>query len=250
MKKSKLITMALSFLLTIGMVSAGFAAWVISAPTVKSVEGNVTVDTVTDKRIELSIVEDDGKKLPVVFGAKTEGVTPNNWLSLTDDVKTEDLISEFSFTIDNQKKLYDAGVRNINIEFSIKANEFVKYTTTDNDGYGAYITIPDNEKNLPSVKVDNGEADTVKSVIVPIANSDEKITVTVKYSFGWGQIFGSTNPYKYFSDKTNPNGYVVGDSGEVWADYAVRTLKKIEELADAKFGITVKATVVEETTQP
>ena len=67
MKKSKLITMALSFLLTIGMVSAGFAAWVISAPTVKEASGTVSVDTVTDKRIELSIVEDDGKNLPVVF---------------------------------------------------------------------------------------------------------------------------------------------------------------------------------------
>lgn len=249
MKKSKLITMALSFLLTIGMVSAGFAAWVISAPTVKEATGTVKVDTVTDKRIELSIVEDSGGKLPVVFGAKTVGVTPNNWLSLTDDVKTEDLVSEFSFTIDNQKKLYDAGVRNINIGFSINANEFVKYTTTDNEGYGKYITIPNNETDGPSVKVGSGAEESSTSVQIAIEDSDEKITVTVKYTFGWGQVFGSMNPYAYFSGKTDPNGKVADDSTEVWADYAVNALEKIAELEDKKFSITVTATVVEGTTQ-
>lgn len=234
MKKSKLITMALSFLLTIGMVSAGFAAWVISAPTVKEATGTVKVDTVTDKRIKLSINTDDGKKLPVVFGAKTEGITPNNWLSLTDDAQQEDLVSEFSFTIDNQQDLFKAGVTTIKLDFSIDTSEFTNYSE--------YIATPD--KPLVTVASDSSESTSVQ---VSTADKNEKITVTVKYSFDWGTKFGSMNPYEYFSSKTDPNEKVAEDSSEVWADYAVSALEKIEELKDKTFKITITATVVENT---
>ncbi len=246
MKKRKLITMALSFLLTIGMVSAGFAAWVISAPTVKEATGTVSVDTVTDKRIKLTVIEDAEGKLPVVFGAKIEGTDSNGWLSLTDDAKTEDLVSEFSFTIDNQQDLWNAGVKKINIAFALNTDELSSYVT-DN-----YITLPTFDE--PAVSVNNnltanGESNN-KYFTINLENSSEKITVTVKYTFGWGQKFGSVNPYEYFSDKTDPNEKVSDiEKDIVWADYAFETLKKVEELNNETFKITVTATVVENETQ-
>ena len=96
MKKSKLITMAVAFLLTIGMIGAGFAAWVISAPTQESVQGTVSVDTVVDKRIKLStpVTTNAG----IAFGAPNNTTAASNaWLTWDSSAVKEDVVSDISF---------------------------------------------------------------------------------------------------------------------------------------------------------
>ena len=82
MKKGKLITMAVSFLLTVGIVGAGFAAWVISADVVKEATGTVTVEEVIDKRMEIALLE-------------IARATEYDYIVVNDDLSTavDDLIS-------------------------------------------------------------------------------------------------------------------------------------------------------------
>jgi hypothetical protein len=55
MKKTKLITMAVSFLLTVGMIGAGFASWIISSDVAKEETGKIKVEEVIDSRLKLAV---------------------------------------------------------------------------------------------------------------------------------------------------------------------------------------------------
>jgi hypothetical protein len=238
MKKSKLITLAVSFLLTIGMIGAGFAAWVISAPTQETVEGTVTVDTVVDKRIQLS---DPVTTLAgVTFGAPTTSST--GWLTHEGTVK-QDLVSEFSFNITNQKALFEAGVEQITLTFALNTENLTSYVTSN------YITLP----ATANVKVGTAEATDATSVTIDITDSADPISVTVKYTFGWGNAFGgnNTNPYTFFAGKepNDPSNYTDPETEKTlgWADFALKALNEIAAMNAKKFGVTVTASVVEPT---
>ena len=77
--KRKGILMATAILGSAAIVSTGFAAWVITAPSATFAEGNIEVDTVTDNRVKMTAEwasKDDGT---VVFGAP-ETQAKDAWL--------------------------------------------------------------------------------------------------------------------------------------------------------------------------
>jgi hypothetical protein len=153
----------------------------------------------------------------------------------------EDLVSEFSFNITNQKALFEAGVEQITLTFALNTENLTSYVTSN------YITLP----ATANVKVGTAEATDATSVTVDITDSADPISVTVKYTFGWGSAFNFGNPYDFFATKqpNDPSNYTEPEAEKPlgWADFALKALTDIAAMNTKKFGITVTASVVEPT---
>ena len=236
MKKSKLITMALSFLLTIGMVSAGFAAWVISADVVEEVNGTVTVDEIFDKRIDLGVT---ATETSVYFGKpsaeNTKAFTKPWFTNDGDDV--EDLTMSLSFKINNLAKLKD--------DFKVTKIKIV--VTIDETQFGEvenYIQVP------KSTYVTGADSNG----IITLGSTD---TFTATLNFDWtdawntdlGNGKSSCNPYNYFNS-FDANAKVDGESYATKALNAMTAISQLNaDLQQGKLKIVVTASIEEFATQ-
>ena len=54
--KRKTLTLVLCLLTVMSLVGVGFASWVINANASEDVSGNIVVDTVSDERYNISVV--------------------------------------------------------------------------------------------------------------------------------------------------------------------------------------------------
>ena len=78
--KSKLTITVASILSVLTLVGVGFAAWVISNPSVSADQnGTITAETVSDKSYTLEAVIAEGDK--IVFGAPAKMEAKNAWLT-------------------------------------------------------------------------------------------------------------------------------------------------------------------------
>lgn len=55
--KRKTLTLTLSILACLALIGVGFASWIISAGATKNAEGSFIVDTVTDNRLVVEMVD-------------------------------------------------------------------------------------------------------------------------------------------------------------------------------------------------
>ena len=53
--KRRTLTIVVGLLLTLSLVGVGFASWVISAKDEETIIGNVEVQTVTDRRLDITV---------------------------------------------------------------------------------------------------------------------------------------------------------------------------------------------------
>ena len=278
MKKSKLITMAVSFLLTIGMIGAGFAAWVITAPTVKETEGSVSVDTVIDKRVKFNITKDNvnmsyyegtatktisNGDINVAFGkpaspASVTGVTP--WLTYGSDTPVEDMSSVLSFTITNQQQLATALENELTQEEkNAKKQMKIKITLTIDSGISsankfisppdtATVSIADNyvvkgTDFIYDTTASKPATMSAKSFEIPLnKEANDSLTVFIKYDFNWGSAFASDNPYNYFNFIKEESTY---KSGRNPSDQCNNTAKGEDDYDFADFAKTALSSIYE-----
>ena len=241
--KGKLVTMAVSFLLCVGMVGAGFASWIITSKTQETAEGNIQVDSVVDKRIKIVSVNKDG--VDVYFGAPTEEETAtitNPWL-LNNGMGKEDLVSSASLTLDedNLLNLAKNGVTKITFSATITVEESANYTTAITEKYIVAPTALDPIEIILSGEnsiITEGE-DGVKSI-----NTDD-LLVNFSFQFGWGNAFSKMNPFVFYNtwadgSATTPElpGY-----GATIADCALEALKTLENIGTLGITITITGTI-------
>ena len=158
----------------------------------------------------------------------------NAWLTANDGTKVQDMESVIEVTVpdDNLSYLKSLYVSKIKFEFSLSktAKDLV------------LVSAPENA----DIKINN-DATARNSVEIDITNL-EKLVLQVKFTFAWKvpSIYGeatefhSDNPYVYYNSNTEPTTTQV--------DAAVAKLEALSKI-DTSFVITVKATVVESTTQ-
>lgn len=87
--KRKTLTLTLCLLSCLALIGVGFAAWIITSDTEQEIEGNISVDTVTDNRLSVETSWKDDKNA-IVFGWKT-GEYTYSWLKNTDPTYAENL---------------------------------------------------------------------------------------------------------------------------------------------------------------
>ena len=241
MKKKLTITIA-SILSVIVIIGVGFAAWVITNPNVKAESGGtISVETVTDKSYSLTATI-SGKDIS--FGAPAEMNTANAWLKADKDAKTENLEATLTLTL-NYNNLADVGEITFKME-TLKGSVADNKTFTDlvNGGYIVNPTIS-YKGNAETYTAITAEGKTVftgltvpkeafKETTAPTESAMRVATATIKITFGWGSVFGNTNPYTYFNDESH--------SYEKDYKTAKDALTKLYELKDVSYKVTVTGT--------
>ncbi len=220
-RRGKLFIPLIAVLLTIGLTSVGFAAWVIvgDKQVTTDDQAQFTAHEVKDARIKFTATFEDD----TVNFAAPSGHGTANWLQFDGDA-TEDLNATMTITITNW-----ADVKGRTITFEVPA------PTTDVTGLSTYVNFP----TARTIKItpNNSEKPTTWTVT---GLDDGSYTVdasgaklTVPFAFTWGSAFGSTptNPFTYYNNISKPSDTDISN--------AKTALEKIYELNGETFQITV-----------
>lgn len=244
--KSKLTITVASILSVLTLVGVGFAAWVISNPSVSADQnGTITAETVSDKSYTLdAVIAADDK---IVFGAPAKMEAKNAWLTASTGTQTEDLSATLTLTL----KYKDWNYVPLNFSVTMKSKKGGENDTVFGDLVSKnYITNPKisypsgSETITKDVKM-NGTADDV--ITIPntaftginneVTDTVKEATLEITIKFGWGTYFtvdGSVvNPYTFYNGKdySNENGVE-----------ANTVLTAISGLKDVSYTVTISGT--------
>lgn len=212
--KRKTMTLVLCLLAALALVSVGFASWVISVDAKGTKTGNIVVDTVEDKRVEIqvSLTAPD-----FIFGGPTSeqmtGIS-NPWLTNNNE-KTEVLKVTANVKVLKKGTTTPVDLTSNQVQFEVVDNATSGYAAAT--GTKKYIVAP--------------------SVAAELTKGENAGEYTVTIEFKWGTAFevtpgsGGVNPYIYYNklEATDEN-----------AQKAVDTLTELNTLLT---GVTYKLTI-------
>lgn len=244
--KSKLTITVASILSVLTLVGVGFAAWVISNPSVSADQnGTITAETVSDKSYTLEAVIAEGDK--IVFGAPAKMEAKNAWLTASTGTQTEDLSATLTLTL----KYKDWNYVPLNFSVTMKSKKGgVDDNTVFTGLVSTYITNPkisyskDDKTNTAEVAM-NGAATEIsreafsQNASNPDGESEEKTaTLVVTITFGWGDHFKvgaeNVNPYVFYNQE--------GKTYEANHADANTALTAISGLKDVSYTVTISGT--------
>lgn len=256
--KSKLTITVASILSVLTLVGVGFAAWVISNPSVSAnKDGTITAETVSDKSYTLEAVIGGGE---IVFG---KPATPNAeittpWLTADSAAQTEDLSATLTLTL----KYKDWNYVPLNFSVTMKSKkgeaDDTVFTSLRDGSYSTLTGTLEKKNFIANPKISyrsgsdtitkdvkmNGTADDVTIPKTAFPNYDDTNTTDEKtaileitITFGWGTYFtvdGSVvNPYTFYNKKTYDK--VIGTEANT-------VLTAISGLKDVSYTVTISGT--------
>lgn len=244
--KSKLTITVASILSVLTLVGVGFAAWIISNPSVSADQnGTITAETVSDKSYTLdAVIAADDK---IVFGAPAKMEANNAWLTADAGTQTEDLSATLTLTL----KYKDWNYVPTNFSVTMKSKKGgVDDNTVFTGLVPTYITNPkisyskDAKTNTAEVAM-NGAATEIsreafsQNASNPNGESDEKTaTLVITITFGWGDHFKvgteNVNPYVFYNQE--------GKTYEANHADANTALTAISGLKDVSYTVTISGT--------
>ena len=212
--KRKTMTLVLCLLAALALVSVGFASWVISADAKDIQKGNIVVDTVEDKRVEIHVTLTNKN---FVFGGPTSeqmnGID-NPWLTNNNE-HTEVLKVTANVQVYKKGTTTPVDLTSSNVAFTVLDNESTGYALATGNKH--YIVAP--------------------TVATELTKGASIGVYTVTIEFKWGTAFevtsgsGGVNPYIYYNklEATDEN-----------TQNAVDTLKELNTLLkDVKYQLTI-----------
>lgn len=205
----KAIIIIASVFLVISLTATGFAAWLISNGSGDNVNGNVTVSTVTDASLKVTISNKD-KLGTIKFGPQKNDTDGNVRYDSSDADDFENLSVTLEGSVENYKSL-DKMYISVKCPDSILAaagyewgDAAVGSRTYAYNAKKAYIALPayamdskGNDLPLPS-----GSGRTAKVALTEYTgNEDNKKDFSYTVEFGWGELFNAKNPGIYLDEK-------------------------------------------------
>ena len=226
--KRRIITIAVSFLLCIGMIGAGFAAWIITGNTQVEESGNIQVEKVEDNRLNMTLAWKDSKST-IVYGH--DGVTySGGWLANdgAEQILEVTLVITLNNYADIKTKLDNNTLTSFAIEFGWKDTEMTKYTTALSEGLVGALPTPDAVEftDFNAVTITEGEGEEAVETTV--------YQTEVTFTFAWGTAFGGNNPMAYY----NGQEYTA-----TLADAAKANLEKLYALNGETYKLVVTGKV-------
>lgn len=229
--KRRTLTIVVGLLLCLSLIGVGFASWVITAGDTDEVTGNIQVEDVTDKRLELSNVKivtnsTTEDKTSFIFGKGTKGT--NSWLE-ADGIADEVLTATISFDLAYKNGTdidFEGEDRNTNLS----------------------VTFDDATKTLLEGAVTAGYIEAVPTLTVTGSNGSYSVSVT----FEWGALFNNQNPFTWYNNNSVDGKYsydakglsgIKGADGVTTATYGDHAAKYINEMFDYFTGKTYKVVV-------
>ena len=253
MKNKKMAVAGISLLGSIGVISTGFAGWIIAAqPQPGEGTGSITADaTVTSKMLSIKsqsfgkTAETNGD---IRFAPKVVTGLAHSWLSADVTDGEEDLDAVYTVTLDiqNVKKITVS-----NIALTETATSGTPYTTLANSGNGPVGTLPTFVDNKAPATA-NGQGYIVAisshatykfgdvtsgslSTARELPDSLNEFTFTIGVHFAWGNLFHYQNPYSYY------NGMAWSKDNQTNASNNIQTLKALNNSVGFKLTFTVSA---------
>lgn len=205
----KLIVLGLAIFLAFGMISTGFAAWLISSAATEDADAPVEVDKIVDESFELTIDQLDA-----------EGKWKADADKISFDAKQDDTTGRVKF---QENGTGDAGEQ-LELTLSGKVTNVAALgqqpeTTGDKNEIKIEIALPETIKAAITAKyltvkytVGTGGSDVAfpddNTIWVAPDASTGVFSITLK--FAWGSVFGGMNPSLYYDQITNPEqeGYI------------------------------------------
>ena len=231
--KSKLTITVASILSVLTLVGVGFAAWVISNPSVSADQnGTITAETVTDNSYTLEAEIAAGDK--IVFGApaKPDAEIKTPWLT---NSTVEDLTATLTLTIKYNEWVYvpknfsiTMATTNENsvfnslregVEFNTKKIKIIDNPTIS---YGSLSTVK-------TVTMNGTGATTIEREAFTNDSNTKTATLTVTITFKWGE---NGNPYNYY----NNQDYAA------YREEAKTVLEELYKLNTETYKITISGT--------
>ncbi len=201
----KFVAIGLSAFLGIGLVSTGFAAWVMSSNASNETESNVTVATLSDVSLsfeDVTIVDDAS----IVFGAKKDD---RSGRLVSDGNEDECLSITVSFTLENADILGQ-----LTAKFELPAS----IQAAVNQGY---LVAPESA-TTDGIVIYNPTTSVKSNALTVTPQADNTIDFEYVISFTWGEKFGNMNPSEYYDE--HADGKAVSDSDMGTQMTAFRTL--------------------------
>lgn len=180
--KRKRIVMGVALFMSVALISSGFAAFVISSTAVQEGEGNVSVGTVSDKALTITL--DSTNIGSIIFDTFQEDDRGN--VRADDSGPYENLSVTVSGTIGN----YDF-LGGLNFKLEEDGTNNLEYA----ESYG-YIGLP--------TCMSDGGVDFTNAEIEAVKRNGGRFSYTV--TFEWGSAFAGLNPGEYFDNETYNNG--------------------------------------------
>ena len=235
--KKRIITLTLSLLAVVMLVGVGFASWVISQGAGAEGQGNILVETVHDKRLQVAVTNPTDS---IQFGSPVAASTPqaSDWL-FDQEVESGDVIHE-----------------SLSVEFVVTVtrptNFGVGETVSITPEFADYILNSNSEHVAWPTELFNVDEITCSE----ITYNGNQATATVTATLKWGSLFGGDNPYVFFNahlvsdalgDLAATANTALGLSGEgalaatsTYGDLAFAALNKVLDYNNYKFVITVE----------
>ena len=239
----KLIVFGLAIFLAFGMISTGFAAWLISSAAEKDIERPVEVDTIVDKSFELEIneLDDSGNWIGknISFDARKEDTNSTDRVQFHPNGESdggEQLELLLSGTVTNRASLgkqnESAPAGAVKVDITLPASIVAAINA---DYLTASYTVGTDTTNI-DVEGKTGDQ-TITVWIVPTANAEDatKGDFAVTLKFGWGTEFGGMNPGDYYD--TEGAGKAVTDT-DMKAELEAFRLTLVGPLADGEDALT------------
>ena len=275
--KRKKIAFAAVLLGGVGLVSSGFAAWVLSAQANSNATGNVKVGTVKNGALKINVyknsdfatdeIVNDGSADSFSFNADSKDVNSgntnkNNHVYWEEKEGEEAEKMELTFYVKITSKV--DSFANLVVNFAVtdsKGSNPSNYKKAVEEGYvvlpdcakenGTTITLDDTGKKFKSDLVSESSNDKLleSSTVEHTNESDDfvyKIAYTVK--FGWGERYNKVNPCYFFDgesigNESFKNGGNVLKGKEVPMDDVDKDLTALHSYLDgASYKITFTAT--------
>lgn len=208
--KRKTLTLCLSLFTCLSLIGVGFAAWIISGGDSKTASGNITVETVTDERFTITVLDEIAS---IHYGHPATMNTEGAWL-INKDGQKENLTVTFDITVTSKSSVEDWN--SVTPTATIEVKDSTAWTTAVSK---MVVVEPD-----VSIALASTADDKFSSVYT--------VTVTAK----WGEKFGGNNPYTFYNAKTATETI----DGKTYADHALEYLGYVEDIAEtAKFEVTI-----------
>lgn len=238
--KKKLFIPLIAALLTIGLTSVGFAAWVITGTTTDDANGDFTVYKVEDQRYSFTATTSDGD---VVWG---KDATDQKWLQTKGEHDNEHLKIEVVLEAAANEEDHHGKTVLYSVTTAVTDNTAKAWKAASEANYVAAPT----DKSYKVTYNAEGEPTTVTdgNGVALTANKDYVISgsnVTIYVEFDWGTFTGGDNPYAHFNTNyTDAGKKWNGNGGHATAgDAAYEMLKAIEALTGVKYVATVSGTI-------
>lgn len=248
MKNKKMAVAGISLLGSIGVISTGFAGWIIGAPSQQGGgSGSITADgDVTTLGLE-KVAEGTGfgKGADLdekIFFAANAASKPNGWLTADlgdDETKRQDLKAEYTFVV-KYTNVTTITVSDISFVETGSTYSALMDKGETSGVVGALPTLKDSaSKDSGYVTISKTEAgnkftvDAAKQSATLVATpSDKAQTLTIKFSIGfaWGAAFNHQNPMDYYNDGTKTKASHGADASE--------KIAKLKTLTGAGFTLS------------